>query len=171
MSEEIYFGFSKQQLQGLDEAAVRLLVGSERIESREQFENRYQDSMPLMFNRPMSQSSAGGEISMPGKVTNEQSRDGFLTTLKYPKTNEYCSADQQIGTPTKQDPSVMPIAIVGMSCRFSGGANNLEDMWRLCSEGRSAWSEIPKSRFNADAFYHPDPERTNSVRFSSDHIP
>lgn len=58
---------------------------------------------------------------------------------------------------------VMPIAIVGMSCRFPGGANDVEKFWELVSEGRSAWSTVPKSRFNADAFYHPDASRTDTV--------
>ncbi|KAL2829478.1 hypothetical protein BDW59DRAFT_159066 [Aspergillus cavernicola] len=50
----------------------------------------------------------------------------------------------------------MPLAIVGMSCRFGGGASNPEKLWDMLAEGRSAWSPVPKSRFNQDAFYHPD---------------
>ena len=59
---------------------------------------------------------------------------------------------------------ILPIAIIGLSCRFPGGASNVEKFQTLVSEGRSAWSKIPESRFNADAFYHPDPDRTDSVR-------
>ena len=58
---------------------------------------------------------------------------------------------------------VMPIAIVGMSCRFPGGASDVEKFWELVSEGRSAWSGVPEERFNVDAFYHPDGSRTNTV--------
>ncbi|RYP61834.1 hypothetical protein DL770_009703 [Monosporascus sp. CRB-9-2] len=52
----------------------------------------------------------------------------------------------------------VPIAIIGMGCRFPGGANSPEALWKLLAEGRSAWREFPKERFNWDAFYHPHPE-------------
>ena len=57
-----------------------------------------------------------------------------------------------------------PIAIVGMACRFPGDAANVKGLWDMCCEGRSAWSEIPQSRMNAEAFFHPDPSKTGSVR-------
>ena len=67
------------------------------------------------------------------------------------------------GSHQQTSSEVMPIAIVGMSCRFPGGTNNLQEMRNLCMEGKSPWSEIPKTRFNADAFYHPSAERVDSV--------
>lgn len=57
-----------------------------------------------------------------------------------------------------------PIAIIGMSCRFPGDATSPEKLWKLVSEGRSAWSEIPKERFNQDAFYHPQDSNLGTVR-------
>ncbi|KAI0895982.1 hypothetical protein F4806DRAFT_496108 [Annulohypoxylon nitens] len=60
------------------------------------------------------------------------------------------------------DPSI-PIAVIGMSCRFAGGVKNPEDLWRLCAEGRTAWSEIPSSRFNADGVYHPNRENIGTA--------
>ncbi|WNG36476.1 acyltransferase domain-containing protein [Archangium violaceum] len=51
-----------------------------------------------------------------------------------------------------------PIAIVGMSCRFPGGEDP-EAYWRLLREGREAVREIPKDRFDVDAYYDPDPDR------------
>ncbi|KAJ5484831.1 hypothetical protein N7539_004819 [Penicillium diatomitis] len=53
-----------------------------------------------------------------------------------------------------------PVAIVGMACRLPGQVSSLESFWELCSRGRSGWSEMPQSRFNAAAFYHPNPDRT-----------
>jgi hypothetical protein len=50
--------------------------------------------------------------------------------------------------------SVMPLAIVGMACRFSGGVDSPEKLWQLVSEGRSAWSATDETRFKHDAFYH-----------------
>ncbi|RYP74743.1 hypothetical protein DL771_002807 [Monosporascus sp. 5C6A] len=52
----------------------------------------------------------------------------------------------------------IPIAVIGMGCRFPGGANSPEDLWSMLAEGRNAWTEMPKNRFNHSAFYHPYPE-------------
>ena len=68
-----------------------------------------------------------------------------------------------VGSYSSTEEGVMPVAIVGMSCRFPGGASDVEKFWELVSEGRSAWSRVPEKRFNVDAFYHPDGSRTNTV--------
>ncbi|GJC80767.1 highly reducing polyketide synthase azaB [Colletotrichum liriopes] len=49
-----------------------------------------------------------------------------------------------------------PIAIIGMSCKFSGHATTPEKLWELVANGRDGWSSIPSSRFNKDAFYDED---------------
>ena len=51
-----------------------------------------------------------------------------------------------------------PIAIIGMSCRFPGGANDPEAFWQLLSNGVDAIAEVPADRWNIDAYYDPDPE-------------
>nr|WRX36515.1 hypothetical protein [Cystobacterineae bacterium] len=66
-----------------------------------------------------------------------------------------------------------PIAIVGMGCRFPGGVSNAESYWRLLDEGLDAISEVPRSRWDVDALYDPDPDAlgkmtTRSGGFLSD---
>ncbi|KAF2633120.1 putative polyketide synthase [Macroventuria anomochaeta] len=59
-----------------------------------------------------------------------------------------------------------PIAIIGMSCRFPGGASEPSRLWDLLSSGKSAWSEVPADRFNMKAFHHrgdPHPSTTNTA--------
>lgn len=56
-----------------------------------------------------------------------------------------------------------PVAIIGMSCRFSGGANDPEKLWDLMAEGRSGWSEIPADRFELQGIYHPNNERISTA--------
>ncbi|WP_248001495.1 type I polyketide synthase [Streptomyces sp. RPA4-5] len=52
-----------------------------------------------------------------------------------------------------------PIAIVGMSCRFPGGADNPEELWRLLAEGFDGVTAFPADRGweieVADATYTP----------------
>lgn len=60
--------------------------------------------------------------------------------------------------------SNVPIAIIGMSCRFAGDVSDPEKLWKLCAEGRSAWSKIPESRFSSAGLYHPNGEKSHTVR-------
>ncbi|KAL6874558.1 polyketide synthase [Trichoderma longibrachiatum] len=53
----------------------------------------------------------------------------------------------------------MPIAIVGMSCRLSGGVSTIDDFWTMLSRSRDGWRPIPEERFSTKAFYHPDPQK------------
>ena len=62
--------------------------------------------------------------------------------------------------------SSMPIAIIGLSCRYAGDATSPEKLWQLCLEGRSAWSAIPSDRFNQETFYHPAGQKETTVRSS-----
>ena len=47
----------------------------------------------------------------------------------------------------------IPIAIVGMSCRFPAGANNLSAFWSMLLQGKNGWSTVPEDRFNEEAFH------------------
>lgn len=59
----------------------------------------------------------------------------------------------------------MPIAIVGLSCRYPGEAKNPESLWQTCAQEQNLWRPIPRERINQKAFYHPDPSRNGTVRF------
>ena len=51
-----------------------------------------------------------------------------------------------------------PIAIVGMGCRFPGGANNPELFWQLLRQNHNAVTDVPEDRWNIDAYYDPNPD-------------
>ncbi|MHA7653057.1 type I polyketide synthase [Mycobacterium sp. ML4] len=50
-----------------------------------------------------------------------------------------------------------PIAVVGIGCRFPGGVVGPETFWDLLVHGRNAISPVPADRWDAEAFYDPDP--------------
>jgi acyl transferase domain-containing protein/acyl carrier protein len=63
-----------------------------------------------------------------------------------------------------------PIAIVGMSCRYPGGADTPEGLWQLLAAGRDAVSGFPTDReWDLEGLYDSDPDRprTSYVREGS----
>ncbi|NER48711.1 MAG: type I polyketide synthase [Symploca sp. SIO1A3] len=50
------------------------------------------------------------------------------------------------------------IAIIGMNCRFPGGASNPEAFWKNLQEGVDSISEVPPDRWNLNDYYDPNPE-------------
>ncbi len=51
-----------------------------------------------------------------------------------------------------------PIAIVGLACRFPGGAVDAESYWRVLRDRVDAVTEVPPERWDVQAFYDPDPD-------------
>ncbi|KAL7925223.1 polyketide synthase [Trichoderma austrokoningii] len=56
-----------------------------------------------------------------------------------------------------------PIAVVGSSCRFPGGANSPSKLWQLLKDPRDVLVKIPPSRFNPDGFYNANGEHHGST--------
>ncbi len=60
-------------------------------------------------------------------------------------------------------PGREPIAIVGMGCRFPGGADDPEAFWQFVRGGGDAIREVPPERWDIDALYDPDPSAEGKV--------
>src|ERR1700760_271357 len=56
-----------------------------------------------------------------------------------------------------------PVAVVGIGCRFPGGGVGPDQYWRLLADGRDAVGEVPPDRWDAEAFYDPDPLATGRM--------
>src|SRR4051812_15692154 len=98
---------------------------------------------------PGGRSSDGGQrvIETNGRKNGKNGRstggEAASTLLSKTRIPQYTKAE--------------PVAIVGIGCRFPGGANGPEAFWRLLRDGVDAISEIPESRFDIDEWYDPRP--------------
>jgi acyl transferase domain-containing protein/acyl carrier protein len=50
-----------------------------------------------------------------------------------------------------------PIAVIGIGCRFPGGADGPDEYWRLLLDGFDATTEIPRDRYDVNAYYDSRP--------------
>jgi acyl transferase domain-containing protein/NADPH:quinone reductase-like Zn-dependent oxidoreductase/acyl carrier protein len=56
-----------------------------------------------------------------------------------------------------------PVAVIGMGCRFPGGANNPTNFWNMLKDGTDAIVEVPEDRWSLSRFYDPDPDKPGKM--------
>jgi acyl transferase domain-containing protein len=78
--------------------------------------------------------------------------------------------DQHLADHTTDDHSLRhentrePIAIVGIGCRFPGGANSPESFWGMLCAGTDATRDVPADRWDIRSFYDPDPAKPGKLK-------
>ena len=75
-----------------------------------------------------------------------------------------------VAAPEVEPDKHAPMAVVAMACRFPGDATSAASFWDMLVRGRSAWSEIPKNRFNVENFRHPNNFRSGTMTTASGHF-
>jgi asperthecin polyketide synthase len=55
------------------------------------------------------------------------------------------------------------LAVVGLSCRLPGGANDPELFWKLMVDGRDVHTEVPADRFDLETHYDPSGKTENAT--------
>lgn len=63
----------------------------------------------------------------------------------------------------------VPIAIIGLGCRLPAGATNVESFWAEIANGESGWAPHPANRYDAEKYYHPDPDKKGSFNAKGAH--
>ncbi|CAH0052191.1 unnamed protein product [Clonostachys solani] len=72
------------------------------------------------------------------------------------------SSISALGPSAGDENESMDIAVIGLSGRFPGDADNPAKLWDLVKHGRSAAGPVPESRFNSAGFYHPHGDRAGT---------
>ncbi|MEM8502136.1 MAG: aminotransferase class I/II-fold pyridoxal phosphate-dependent enzyme [Cyanobacteria bacterium P01_D01_bin.1] len=72
------------------------------------------------------------------------------------------STDSSAGSSASPS-SLEPIAIVGIGCRYPGGANKPDTFWQMLRNGVDSVTEVPPSRWEVDPIYDPDPSIPNKT--------
>ena len=54
----------------------------------------------------------------------------------------------------RQQASVEPIALVGLSLRLPGNSNDVDGLWKLLQSGEPAWTPVPADRYNEEVSFN-----------------
>ncbi|HEY7170340.1 MAG TPA: SDR family NAD(P)-dependent oxidoreductase [Vicinamibacterales bacterium] len=139
------------QVLGLDANAA--------IDSRRGFQDLGLDSLMALDLRNRLQQVFG--VSLPATLVFDyptiESLSSHLDDLV--SATAAVAADGSAATPTASAaPSTEPIAVVGLACRFPGGAATPEAFWQLLRDGVDAIGEVPGERWSLDEYYDADPD-------------
>ena len=75
-----------------------------------------------------------------------------------PKRLALLAADLQARLERAEHARSEPIAVIGMACRFPGGADSPATYWQLLRDGVDAITTVPRERFDVDLYYDPNPD-------------
>ena len=56
-----------------------------------------------------------------------------------------------------------PLAIVGIGCRFPGGADSADDLWNLLRSETDATCGVPETRWHAARYHDPNPAKVGKI--------
>lgn len=96
---------------------------------------------------------APGSCSLATEIVAHGSRRAPQCDFQILNLMDWVDQDINDTAPLRREDS--KIAIVGMSCRIPGGANDLNLFWDLLKEGRDVHQKVPADRFDVDS--HTDP--------------
>ena len=65
---------------------------------------------------------------------------------------------------------ISDVAVIGIGCRFPGGAHDGPSFWNLMAAGRRAWSEVPNQRFRESSFFSPNRGATAAYSHRGGHF-
>lgn len=157
-----FFAEEKQRLQeqGLDSHAIweqleNLIVGRLRIASKG-IERVDADLLERDTNYQLEQGMYMiGQVAALNKgLTTMAALHDSVTSKAMAKLSQLQLENTAVEGTTSTN-SVEPIAIVGMDCIFPQ-SNSLDDYWETILGNKNTITEVPKERWNAELYYHPE---------------
>ncbi|RFU27286.1 hypothetical protein B7463_g9051, partial [Scytalidium lignicola] len=91
----------------------------------------------------------------------ESKIEAAFPTRRLAKTDYVAWSFQDFGPRRPRTKADSKIAIIGMSCRMPGGANNLAQFWDLMVQGRDVHTKIPSDRFDLATHFDPTGKMEN----------
>jgi acyl transferase domain-containing protein/NAD(P)-dependent dehydrogenase (short-subunit alcohol dehydrogenase family)/SAM-dependent methyltransferase len=156
------FQISKQEISPEDPQQGFLDMGltslmAVRLKNILESELRLSLSVTLAFDYPNMTALSEYLIVRLAEQTDVRS-DRFSDSPEVGRSDKSHTTSETISVSKAQRDDPGPVAVVGMGCRFPGGANTPELFWDLLANGRDAMTEVPPERWKIDAYYDPDPE-------------
>ncbi|MBY6410866.1 SDR family NAD(P)-dependent oxidoreductase [Rhodococcus sp. BP-252] len=140
-------------------AAVLGHEGKEDIDPERAFKNLGFDSLTAVQLRNDLASATGVTLAAT-VVFDHPTADALARELEAQVLGISTSVPQE--TRSRRDD--IPIAIVGMACRYPGGVAEPEDLWRLVRDGRNVAGPYPDNRgWILDDVYDPDPAKPGTT--------
>jgi polyketide synthase 12/myxalamid-type polyketide synthase MxaF len=72
-------------------------------------------------------------------------------------TRHLTSPETAVANTEASQPTSEPIAVIGVGCKFPGGADSPDAFWRVLRDGVDAVTDVPRDRWDIDAFHDADP--------------
>ncbi|ACB75246.1 type I polyketide synthase [Opitutus terrae] len=118
------------------------------VELRNRLQTRLGRALPstLAFDHPTAEKLAAFLGSLWDPASPERAT----------RTGTDLPVAQSPGAATAGHEASPPLAVIGYALRFPG-ADTPEKLWELLRQGVDAISEVPRERWDIDAFYDPDP--------------
>ncbi|MFT2019775.1 SDR family NAD(P)-dependent oxidoreductase, partial [Streptomyces sp. 796.1] len=153
----------RHTLTGLIRSQVATVLGHaepDTIDLRHAFRELGFDSLTALELRNRINTATG--LRLPATVIfDHPTASALLTRLE----REIAPASDKRPEPAPAGPAADdPVVIVGMACRYPGGVDGPEDLWRLVASGADAVGDFPTDRgWDVAGLYDPDPERPGKV--------
>ncbi|WP_028545526.1 type I polyketide synthase [Paenibacillus taiwanensis] len=156
--------FTKQEIIDFIAEVVEDILDEQVVDYNEPFINLGLVSVNIpLFTKKISK-QFGIDIEVASIF--EHSNIHMYANFVYNTLNKF-EPDAQSNVDTGNDQEDQParddVAIVGISCRFPGGANSPEEFWDVLIKGVNGICEMPADRWDVDHYYSDDKEEPGKM--------